>query len=58
MPGFRLTQAAKADMLGVGRYTRQQWGSEQMRRYIGAFLPRDRGFDCAHRSRLTRSHVA
>jgi len=35
MPGFRLTKAAKADMLGIGRYTRQRWGREQMRRYVG-----------------------
>lgn len=35
MPGFRLTKAAKADMLGIGRYTRHRWGRDQMRRYVG-----------------------
>ncbi len=35
MPAFRLSKAAKADMLGIGRYTRQRWGRDQMRRYVG-----------------------
>jgi plasmid stabilization system protein ParE len=29
MPGFRLTKAAKADMRGIGRYTRTRWGRDQ-----------------------------
>ena len=35
MPGFRLTKAAKADMLGIGRYTRRRRGRDQVRRYLG-----------------------
>ena len=29
-----LTDAAEADMRGIIRYTRKQWGDEQVRRYI------------------------
>lgn len=29
MPGFRLTKAAKADMLGIGRYTRHRWAANK-----------------------------
>ena len=35
MPGFRLTKAAKADLRGIGRYTRREWGRDQARRYLG-----------------------
>lgn len=32
---YILTDAAEADMRGIVRYTRKQWGSTQVRRYIG-----------------------
>jgi toxin ParE1/3/4 len=31
---FILTQKAKDDLLGIGRYTRKQWGKVQQRRYL------------------------
>lgn len=34
MKAYVLTAAAEADMRGVVRYTRQQWGVAQVRRYI------------------------
>lgn len=43
MPGFRLTKAAKADMRGIGRYTRKRWGRDQAHRYLGDLD------DCYHR---------
>lgn len=33
-PRFRLTQAAKADLRGIGRYTRKRWGRDQAHRYL------------------------
>jgi plasmid stabilization system protein ParE len=35
MPDLRLTKAAQADMLGIGRYTRHRLRREQMRRHVG-----------------------
>lgn len=32
--GYLLTDAAEADMRGIIRYTRKQWGDAQVRRYI------------------------
>lgn len=32
---YILTDAAEADMRGIVRYTRKQWGSAQVRRYVG-----------------------
>lgn len=32
---YILSDAAEADMRGIVRYTREQWGSAQVRRYIG-----------------------
>ncbi|MEA3390715.1 MAG: type II toxin-antitoxin system RelE/ParE family toxin [Pseudomonadota bacterium] len=32
---YVLTDAAEADLRGIVRYTRQQWGSAQVRRYMG-----------------------
>lgn len=34
--GYRLTDAAEADLRGIIRYTRKQWGDAQVRRYITA----------------------
>ena len=34
MTAYMLTDAAEADMRGIIRYTRKQWGDEQVRRYI------------------------
>lgn len=34
MGSFTLTQKAKADMLSIGRYTREQWGTAQQKRYL------------------------
>jgi toxin ParE1/3/4 len=34
MSEFRLTNAAEADLLGIGRYTRERWGEAQCRRYL------------------------
>ncbi|CAB3774535.1 type II toxin-antitoxin system RelE/ParE family toxin [Paraburkholderia humisilvae] len=33
-PDYVLTEAAEADMRGIIRYTRKQWGDAQVRRYI------------------------
>jgi plasmid stabilization system protein ParE len=33
--GYVLTDAAEADLRGIIRYTRKQWGAAQVRRYIG-----------------------
>jgi toxin ParE1/3/4 len=35
MGSFTLTQKAKADMLSIGRYTREQWGAAQQKHYLG-----------------------
>jgi toxin ParE1/3/4 len=35
MPGFYLTNAAKADLKEIGRYTRQEWGVAQRDKYLG-----------------------
>lgn len=32
--GYLLTDAAQADLRGIIRYTRKQWGNAQVRRYI------------------------
>ncbi|WP_267896693.1 type II toxin-antitoxin system RelE/ParE family toxin [Pseudomonas synxantha] len=32
--GYVLTNAAEADMRAIIRYTRKQWGDDQVRRYI------------------------
>ncbi len=34
MPGFRLTNAAEADLIEIGRYTRERWGDAQYRGYL------------------------
>ncbi len=34
MTAYLLTDEAEADMRGIIRYTRRQWGDEQVRRYI------------------------
>ncbi len=36
MAGFFLSEKAKADVKGIGRYTQEQWGVEQRNRYLGA----------------------
>jgi toxin ParE1/3/4 len=33
--GYRLTDAAEADLRGIIRYSREAWGDAQARRYIG-----------------------
>jgi plasmid stabilization system protein ParE len=33
--GYVLTDAAEADLRGIIRHTREQWGDAQTRRYIG-----------------------
>lgn len=35
MTAYILTAEAEADMRGIIRYTRKQWGAAQVRRYIG-----------------------
>ncbi len=35
MAGLRLSQAAKKDLLDIGRYTLEVWGEEQAVRYLG-----------------------
>lgn len=35
MTSYVLTDAAEADLRDVIRYTREQWGDAQLRRYIG-----------------------
>ena len=34
MPGFHLTQAAKADLKDIGRYTQNKWGRAQRDKYL------------------------
>lgn len=34
MPRFVLTNAAKADLKSIGRYTEKAWGREQRNRYL------------------------
>jgi plasmid stabilization system protein ParE len=34
LTGYILTDAAEADMRGIIRYTRKEWGNAQARRYI------------------------
>ena len=34
MPGFRLTERAKADLRAIGRYTQITWGREQRNVYL------------------------
>lgn len=34
MPGFTLTNRAKADVKEIGRYTQERWGREQRNTYI------------------------
>ena len=31
---FRVRQKAKADLRGIGRYTRERWGRDQSNRYL------------------------
>lgn len=42
MAGFYLTQAAKADLKEIGRYTKQQWGNAQRDKYLAVLD------DCFH----------
>jgi toxin ParE1/3/4 len=41
MPGFVLTDAAKADLKAIGRYTQGTWGLEQRNRNLALL---DRSF--------------
>ena len=41
MPGFVLTNRAKADLKSIGRYTSDTWGREQRNRYLAQL---DRSF--------------
>ena len=34
MPGFVLTNKAKADLIAIGRYTAETWGREQRNGYL------------------------
>lgn len=34
MAGFYLTQAAKADLKAIGRYTQREWGTAQRDQYL------------------------
>lgn len=34
MAGFRITKAAKRDLLAIARHTLHRWGAEQRRRYL------------------------
>lgn len=34
MAGFRVSNAAKGDIRKIGRYTQDQWGAVQRRRYL------------------------
>ena len=34
MAGFKLTPAAKRDLLNIGRYTKKQWGVKQRNKYL------------------------
>ncbi len=34
MPGFQLTQAAKADLKNIGRYAMNRWGRAQRDKYL------------------------
>ena len=34
MAGFYLTQAAKADLKEIGRYTKREWGTAQRNKYL------------------------
>lgn len=34
MPGFRIGELAQADLEGIARYTKEQWGREQRDRYL------------------------
>lgn len=34
MAGFYLTQAAKADLKEIGRYTKREWGTAQRDKYL------------------------
>jgi len=35
LTSYTLTKAAEADLRGIIRYTRKQWGDEQVRCYMG-----------------------
>jgi len=56
MPGFVLTNKAKADLKAIGRYSAERWGREQRNAYLtlldGAFhklaANRALGQDCSH----------
>ena len=43
MTAYVLTAAAEADLRGIIRYTRAQWGSAQVRRYM---IRLERGIEC------------
>lgn len=34
MAGFRISNAAREDIRGIGRYTQNAWGAAQRRRYL------------------------
>lgn len=34
MAGFRISKAARRDLIEIGRYTLERWGDEQRRRYL------------------------
>lgn len=38
IPAFRLTSDAQADLIEIRRYTLQQWGAEQSRKYLREIL--------------------
>jgi toxin ParE1/3/4 len=37
MPGFRVTEKAKADLLGIARFTESKWGVQQRNDYLKSF---------------------
>lgn len=57
MPEYRLTPAAREDLRSIWRYTRQQWGTEQARRYTAALTSAFQALALAPMSAPTCDHI-
>jgi toxin ParE1/3/4 len=53
----RITPRAHADLIGIARYTRQQWGDTQRRRYLLALDERFQWLAASPRSGKARPDV-
>jgi toxin ParE1/3/4 len=57
VPAFRLTKAAKRDLVQIARFTQQRWGDEQRVRYLTLLDARFRWIAKHPRLGLASDHI-